>query len=254
MKCVVLALLLAVTVVETVSAAGKRPMTVDDLFRFKRLSDPQISPDGKQVAYVVGTVDMEKNSISSSIWLAPTGKGEPRQLTNVPGKKDRHPRWSPDGKHLLFESNRGGSGQLWAIALRGGEARQLTNLSTEASTGIWSPDGKHIAFVSAVYPEYSDKPFKESDALNKKKMEEIEKSPVKAKVFTRLFYRHWDSYVEDRRQHLFVLPWNDGKGGEPKDVTPGNRDAYPTSSTFSVGSTVTVWPAMSGEAEPVAGL
>ena len=242
MKCLVLALLLAAVVVGSAPAAGKRPMTIEDLFRFKRLSDPQISPDGKHVAYVVTAVDMDKNSTWSSIWLAPTAKGEPRQLTNVPGKKDRHPRWSPDGRHLLFESNRGGNNQLWVIALGGGEARQLTTLSTEAGTGIWSPDGKHIAFVSAVYPEFSEKPFKESDEANKKKMEETAKSPIKAKVHTRLFYRHWDSYVEDKRQHLFVLPWNDGKGGEPKDVTPGDRDAYPTSSTFSVGDDFTFSP------------
>ena len=242
MKCVVLALLLAAAVVESASAAGKRPMTIEDLFRFKRLSDPHISPDGKQVAYVVTTVDMDKNSTASSIWLAPTDKGEPRQLTNVPGKKDRHPRWSPDGKHLLFESNRGGNTQLWVIPLAGGEARQLTTISTEAGTGIWSPDGKHIAFVSAVYPEFSEKPFKKADAANKKKIDAIAKSPVKAKVHTRLFYRHWDSYVEDKRQHLFVMPWNGGKGGEPKDVTPGDRDANPTSSTFSIGDDFTFSP------------
>ena len=68
-----------------------------------------------------------------------------------------------------------------------------------------SPDGKWIAFSSAVWPEYSDKPFKESNELNKKRKEENEKNPVKAKVFTKLFFRHWDSYVEDKRQHLFVL-------------------------------------------------
>ena len=148
MKCILcLALVLAATVAPA-RAAGKRPMKVEDLFRFKRLSDPQISPDGKLVAYVVTSVDLENNSTSSSIWLAPTGgKGEPRALTNAPGKKDRHPRWSPDGKHVLFESNRGGNNQLWAIALDGGEARQLTSISTEASTGLWSPDGKHVAFV-----------------------------------------------------------------------------------------------------------
>src|SRR4029077_9569521 len=140
---------------------------------------------------------------SSDIWLAPTSKGEPRQLTNS-GKKDKHPRWSPDGKRLLFESNRSGDNQLWVIDLDGGEARQLTTISTEAGNGLWSPDGKTIAFVSAVWPEYSDKPFKESDELNKKHKEEAEKSPVKAKVFKRLFYRHWDDYVEDKRQHLFV--------------------------------------------------
>src|SRR5262249_34388864 len=83
-------------------ADGKRPMTVDDLLKFKRVSDPQISPDGKHVVYVVGVPDLEKNSIPASLWIASTdGKGEPRQLTNAPGKKDRHPRWSPDCKSIL---------------------------------------------------------------------------------------------------------------------------------------------------------
>src|SRR5262249_30356215 len=167
-------LLLGLSMASPAKAADKRPMEVADLFKFKRVGDPQISPDGKLVAYTVGTVDMEGNSVPSSIWLAPTtGKGEPRQLTNVPGKKDRHPRWSPDGKYILFESNRGGSMQLWVIALAGGEARQLTNISTEAASALWSPDGKHIAFVSAVYPEFSSKPFKESDEANKKKLDAI---------------------------------------------------------------------------------
>ena len=224
-------------------AAAKRPLELADMFKFKRVADPQIGPDGKLIVYSVTSADLEGNKTAACLWLAPTAPGtEPRQLTNVPGKKDRHPRWSPDGKVILFESNRSGSMQLWYIALDGGEAQQLTSISTEASTGIWSPDGKSIAFVSAVYPEYSTKPFKESDEANKKKAEEIEKNPVKAKVFNRLFFRHWDSYVEDKRQHLFVIPWVGGKGGEPKDVTPGDRDAYPTSSTFSLGDDFTFSP------------
>jgi dipeptidyl aminopeptidase/acylaminoacyl peptidase len=240
--CIVLLLLTAPAVV---FAEGRRPMTIDDLFRFKRVGDPQISPDGKLVVYFVATVDLDGNKSSSSLWLAPTDKGEPRQLTNTT-KKDSHPRWSPDGKHILFESNRSGDNQLWIIDLSGGEARQLTTISTEASNGIWSRDGKHIAFVSAVYPEYSEKLFKESDALNKKRKEEIEKSPVKAKVHTKLFYRHWDAYVEDKRQHLFVMslpaPSAGAGASEPKDVTPGDRDAFPTSSTFSTGDNFTFSP------------
>jgi dipeptidyl aminopeptidase/acylaminoacyl peptidase len=237
---VLLACLLAVAPFAPAADAKKRPMTVADLLQFKRVSDPQISPDGKLVAYVVGTVDRDKNTVLSSIWVASTdGKGEPRQLTNVPGKNDRHPRWSPDGKRLLFESNRGGSYQLWLIGHDGGEAKQLTTLSTEANNGIWSRDRKQIAFVSAVCPEFSELPFKESDAKNKQKAEEAEKSPVKARVFKRLFFRHWDSYVEDKRQHLFVIP---AEGGEPKDVTPGDRDAFPTSTTFETGDNFTFSP------------
>jgi dipeptidyl aminopeptidase/acylaminoacyl peptidase len=232
---------LLVAALPAVAQEKRRPMTIDDLFRFKRVSDPQVSPDGTHVAYVVTTPDLAANSSASSIWLAPTGKGEPRQLTNS-GKKDRHPRWSPDGKHLLFESNRSGTNQLWVIALDGGEARQLTTISTGAGDAVWSPDGTKIAFASAVYPEFSDKPFKEADAANKKKLDEVEKNPVKAKVFNRLFFRHWDSYVEDKRQHLFVMPFNKGKGGEPKNVTPGDRDATPTSTTFSSGEDFTFSP------------
>src|SRR6516165_7526765 len=234
-------LLVAIMLLTSAAVAeAKRPLTIDDMFKFKRVSDPQISPDGKQVVYVVGVPDLEKNSIPSSLWIAATdGKGEPRQLTNAAGKKDRHPRWSPDGKRILFESNRSGENQLWIIGLDGGEAKQLTTISTGASDAVWSRDGKQIAFMSAVYPEYSEKPFKESDAANKKRADEIEKSPVKAKVHTRLFYRHWDSYVEDKRQHLFVMS---ADGGEPKDVTPGDRDAYPTSSTFSTGDNFTFSP------------
>jgi dipeptidyl aminopeptidase/acylaminoacyl peptidase len=223
--------------------ARKRPMTIDDLYRFKRVADPQISPDGKTVAYVVGTVDLKGNRSSSNIWLAPTSKntiekGKPRQLTTTT-KKDSHPRWSPDGKRILFESTRSGESQLWVINVNGGEAKQLTTIATEASTAIWSQDGKWIAFVSTVYPEYSAKPYKESNALNKKRMEEIKNSPVKARVFKKLFYRHWDEWVEDKRKHLFVMP---ATGGTPKNVTPGDRDAYPTSDTFSIGDDFTFSP------------
>lgn len=228
-------------------SADKRPMTIDDLFRFKRISDPQISPDGKWVVYVVGSVDMDRNLIVQNLWVAATdGKTPPRRLTTT-DKQDRHPRWSPDGKRILFESTRSGESQLWIIELDGGEARQITNIATGASSAIWSRDGKHIAFVSAVYPEFSDKPYKESNELNKKKMEEIKNSPVKARVFTRLFFRHWDSYVEDKRQHLFVMSFDarqpaDKQCGEPRDVTPGDRDAYPTSSTFETGDNYTFSP------------
>ncbi|HMO35567.1 MAG TPA: S9 family peptidase, partial [Gemmatales bacterium] len=213
-------------------AADTRPMTVDDLFAFKRVSDPQVSPDGKLVVYVVTTVDLPGNKSSSNLYLQSTEPGAPaRQLTTT-SKKDRHPRWSPDGTKILFESNRSGTNQLWVIDLAGGEAQQITSISTGASTGIWSPDGKKLAFVSTIYPEFSSLPFAESDRKNKEKAEAAEKNPVKARIFSKLFFRHWDEYVEDKRQHLFVC---NADGSDCKDVTPGDRDANPTSSTFSVG-------------------
>jgi len=213
------------------SSQAARPMELEDMFRTKRVSDPQVSPDGKWIAYVVTVVNKAENSSNSDIWLASSDGKSSTQLTSGP-KHDRHPRWAPDGKRLVFESNRGGSFQVYTISVEGGEARPLTSISTEATQPIWSADGKHIAFVSSVFPEFSEKAFSESDELNRKRQEEREKSKVKARVFTQLLYRHWDSWGEGKRQHLFVVPVD---GGTPRDVTPGDRDAVPTSSTFSAG-------------------
>jgi dipeptidyl aminopeptidase/acylaminoacyl peptidase len=223
-------------------AADKRPMTLDDFFAVKRVAAPQTSPYGKSVAYQITSVDLDRNKTSTALWVAATdGKTPPRQLTpkDRPGKA---PRWSPDGAWILFESGP----DLWVIPAAGGKPTRITNISTGASHGIWSPDGTAIAFVSSVYPEFSGKPFDESDELNKARNDEIEKSPVKAKTFTKLFYRHWAEYVGDKRQHLFVIDvgWNPARGGfaKPRDVTPGDRDAFPTSSTFDSGDNFTFTP------------
>jgi dipeptidyl aminopeptidase/acylaminoacyl peptidase len=217
---------------------AKEPLTLDKFFAFRRLSEPSISPDGRWVVYQVTSPDVEKNTTSSRLWLAPTDGGPARQLTNT-DKHDRHPRFSPDSRRVLFESDRSGESQLWVIDIGGGEARQLTTISTGASGGIWSPDGSQIVFVSAVYPEFSSRPFAESDAANKKRKEDADRNPVKAKVLTRLFYRHWDSWVDGKRQHLFVVS---AEGGQPRDLTPGDYDAVPTSTTFAVGDDFTFSP------------
>ena len=231
---------LALALVGALSAgrAQSRPMEIEDLFRLKRVSDSQISPDGKRVVYVVTEVLKDENRTNSDLWLTASdaGQGEPRKLTSSP-KHDRHPRWSPDGKWIAFESTRDGTSQIYLLPVDGGEAKKLTTLSTGASAAAWSAGGKMIAFVSAVFPEFSDKPFKESDKLNKEKDEAREKSKVKAHTMDKLLYRHWDEWVDDKRQHLFVVKVKpDGTAdGEPRDVTPGENDAVPTSSTFSAG-------------------
>jgi Tol biopolymer transport system component len=157
-------------VVSLPATADKRPIALADMFAFQRVGDPQISPDGKRVVYQVTSVDLDGNKSSTNLWVADLdGKTSPRRLTTST-KSDRHPRWSPDSSTILFESSRSGENQLWMIDVAGGEARQLTTIATGASNGIWSPDGKTVAFASAVFPEFSDKPFAESDKLNKKKL------------------------------------------------------------------------------------
>ncbi|MFO0937189.1 MAG: S9 family peptidase [Gemmataceae bacterium] len=218
-----------------------RAMQVNDLFKLKRVADPQISPDGKRVVYQVTEItDAASNKKHTHLWLVDCdGKTPPRQLTSA-GKTDAHPRWSPDGTKILFESTRGGTPQLYVLDLAtGGEAKKLTSISTGAGTAIWSPDGARIAFVSAIYPENSTLPFVESDKKNGEREKANEESPVKARSFDKLFFRHWDSYVEGKRQHLFVI---ESDGSQCRDVTPGDRDAYPTSTTFSVGDDFTFTP------------
>ena len=216
--------------------ADGKPMTIDTFFQLRRASDVRIHPGGDRVVYTLSTPNLADNkSVATVISQTLNGRGD--QLTTS-NKRDKGARWSPDGTLLVFESGRSGSNQLWLLAGQG-EARQLTDIATGASNPVWSRDGKKIAFVSGVWPEYSALPYADSNAKNKKRADEQEKNPVKAKVFTRLFYRHWDEYVEDRRQHLFVVDTGPVLAGgpmqTPRDITPGDRDAYPTSSTFSVG-------------------
>ncbi len=212
-------------------------MELEDLFRLKRVSDPQVSPDGTRVAYVVTEVLKDENRANADIWMINAdGSGESRKLTTSP-KRDAHPRWSPDGKWIAFESARDGESQIYLLPVAGGgEARKLTSIATSAAQAVWSPDGKALAFVSSVFPEFSARPFKDSDKLNAEKQAARDKGKVKARVLNQLLYRHWDSWVDDKRQHLFVASIAaDGTAGEPRDVTPGENDAVPTSSTFSAG-------------------
>lgn len=237
LPCLRVAVFAFVLFLASLYGQAARPIELEDLFRLKRVSDPQIAPDGRHVAYVVTDVLKDENRTDSDVWLIGVQGGEPRKLTNSP-KHDRSPRWSPDGKWIAFESARDGTTQIWLMPVAGGEAMKLTTLFTGASTPVWSPDGKSIAFVSSVFPEFSDKPFKEADRLNREKQEARDKSKVKARVIDRLLYRHWDSWVDDKRQQIFVVEVKpDGTAaGDPRNVTPGENDAVPTSSTFSAGT------------------
>ena len=215
----------------SVEAQTKRPLELADMFKIKRVSAPALSPDGKWVVYTVTTPNLEENKNTTDLWITAVSGGASRQLTTDPAH-DRNATWSPDGKWIAFESTRSGNQQIWLISPEGGEAKQFTQISSEASQPVWSPDGKTIAFVSEVFPEYSDRPFAESDALNKKRFDQLENGKVKAKMITGLLYRHWDSWVDGKRKHIFIQPV---AAGVPKDLTPGNRDAVPTSTTFSAG-------------------
>jgi dipeptidyl aminopeptidase/acylaminoacyl peptidase len=202
--------------------AQKRPFDVNALLELKRVGDPQISPDGRWVAFTVQTVDVAANKKPQQVWIVPLTGGAPRQITRD-GESNQRPRWSPDSKRIAYISDRGGSSQIWLMDPDGGNAKQVTNLSTEADGVLVSPDGKNLVFTSEVYPECAA-----DDACNKKLLDAERAGKVRAHIYTELLYRHWTTWQSKRRSHLLVVPI---EGGPAKDLTPGTRDVPP----FSLG-------------------
>ena len=203
-------------------AEAKHIIAYEDLVKVQRIADPQLSPDGKWIAYEVGVPDLAANKIVRHLWVVSAEGGEPRQLTRGDGS-DTRPRWSPDGKSLAFISTRSGSSQVWILSLAGGDPWPLTSLSTEADGVTWAARGDTLLFTSQVYPDCPD------EACNARRLKEAAESKVKAQIITELFFRHWDSWREGRYTHLFAIS---AKGGPPRDLTPGAYD----SPTFFLGA------------------
>src|SRR6266404_2646019 len=257
MKSFLAAFLLVAASVFAQTPSQKRPFTFEDMMKLKRVGAPVPSPDGKWVVLDCVDVDLKANTRISHLWIVPANGGESRRLNPTLNHEER-PRFSPDGKRLIWTSKAIDPTQIWMCDFESGSGvlvgkpHEVTNISTGADGGIWSPDGKNIVFVSAVYPECKD------DACNKQRDEEVKKSKVKAKVFSRLFYRHWNAFTEFKRSHLFVIPSDataetttveagvspapspesqptrlplQKNANTPRDLTPGDHDVPP----FSLG-------------------
>ncbi len=237
---------------------SKHPFTFEDMMALKRVGEPVPSPDGKWVLFSAVDVDLAANKKTPHIWIVPLAatasageaKGvaavDARERVLIPDQDADRPRWAPDGKSFAFISTKEGGSQVWIADFDSAAGNvtgvhKLTAIATEASGELWSPDGKNILFTSDVYPECDGAPAAEQEC-NAKKLEEHEKSKVKALIFERLLYRHWNAYKEGKRSHIFVVPdvLASARSGEPgsgiappppRDLTPGDFDAP----VFSLG-------------------
>jgi dipeptidyl aminopeptidase/acylaminoacyl peptidase len=189
--------------------AQKRAITFEDYIALKAVSDPQLSPDGKWVAYTVSTPSLDDNRNVSRVWVVEVATGKSRQLTGGPGS-DRQPRWSPDGKTLAFISTREGGAQVWVLPIAGGDARKVSSLADGASDPLWLPDGSGLLVVSDIKGPANQ----EIDQRNGK-------YPTEARIWTGLMWRHWDDFRAGKRQHLFRVEVDTGKA---TDLTPVDHD------------------------------
>ena len=216
-----------VLLLATLPLLASRPLQVDDLFKVKRIADPQIAASGA-LAYQVGTVDFAANKIVTRIWFKAAGD-QPKALELGAGSQFR-PRFSPDGKRLAYQSGE----QVWLVDLATQNKQQLTKLSGGANGQIWSPDGKWIAFLSTTVPSGVDT---ENAAYLKAKKE----SKVSGRLYTTLMYRHWNAWKDPQQvSHLFVVP-SDGSAA-PRDLTAGLATDVPNFADVSAGDGYTWSP------------
>ena len=183
----------------------KRGFVPEDLWLLRMVSDPQVSPDGSRVAFVVASPDKETDKPAATIWVAPAdGSSKARRFTS--GPEDSSPRWSPDGRWLAFVAERGHGPQLHLASLDGGEAFAMTEMAHGVSQPAWSPDGTELAFVARTgeWKKHEDRNALERSA---------------PRVITGLYSRYDGvGWFDVRRSHLFVVA---AEGGEPRQITDG---------------------------------
>jgi len=197
----------------------RHPFTVDDMLSFQRVGDSAVSPDGKLVAFTVATSDLDANKLTRDIWVAATDGTGVRRLTSHP-EADSGARFAPDGKSILFLSSRGGSMQVWRIAVDGGEATQATSLPVDVGAVLPFPDGKRLLLALDVFPGAASL----DDTAKRDQAESSSKQKVLA--FDQLPVRHWDAWDDGKRTHLFVVSLDGAQA--PIDLMKGLPYDAPT--------------------------
>src|SRR5262249_13113075 len=189
---------LGMLLVPGIVSAQKRSLAVDDVYNIKDVRDPERSPDGKWVAFVVSRAIKDTDKNDSDVWMASWDGTQEIQLTSSPDSESQ-PRWSPDNKYLSFVSSRQGAkgGQLWLMNRAGGEAIKVSDVRGGISEYAWAPDGKRIVFV-VNDPDPRDPKDDDKDAEKKKTAPPI--------VIDRYHFKEdVDGYLRNARTHLYLF-------------------------------------------------
>ncbi|MBN1155559.1 S9 family peptidase [candidate division KSB1 bacterium] len=198
-----------------VHSSSKKTIDADDLFAMRRITELDISNDGRYASFTVTRFNMQDNSQNRDVWIVNLNNGDVKQLTTHP-KNDYHAKWCPVEAKIAFLSNRDGSPQLFIIPAFGGEAQKVTDIESGINDFDWSPDGQYIAYTSEINPS--------SENVSSLPGKDAEESKVSAKIIDGLFYRYWNYWLDGKRSHLFLY---DIKEGTSIDLSPGDHDTPP---------------------------
>ena len=198
--------------------------TAKDLNMMSRVSDPQVSPDGRYALYTLRETDMEANRGRTDLWMVDLGdpRKTSRRLTQHPAA-DSSARWAADGKGIFFLSSRSGSSQVWHLSLAGGEAQQVTDLPLDVGSLEVSPSGDRLAISMEVFPDCADLKC----TADRQTAESKKKSS--GRTYDQLFVRHWDTWSDGTLSNLFTVTLGkDLKAGSPVNVSGKVRGHVPS--------------------------
>jgi acylaminoacyl-peptidase len=203
---------------------GPHPFSPEDLVTLDRVSDPHLSPDGTRIVYDLRSTDLPRNKVRHGIWIvcaacAPGAASEPVRLGASDGGAT-HPRWAPDGKSIYFLSGRSGSAQVWrtdvSASTAGAQPVQITKLAVAVVTFAVAPDGATLVVALPVFPDC------ETPACTQQRQAATQAQKATGRLYDALFVRHWDSWSDGTRNHLFAIAI--GKDGtaaaDPRPLMP----------------------------------
>jgi len=224
LRLAVSALALTAALAGGVASAQTRHFTAKEMASLDRLSDPRVSPDGRYVLYAVRTMDFDANKASMSIWIADLkARMAPRRLAVSEGGASSA-RWSADGKAIYFVSSRaGGTDQVFRTDVAGEAAVQVTQAPFDVGAFKVSPDGKTLVISQAVFPDCEL-------ACTQARLDAKKASKATGVVYDQLLIRHWDTWADGTKNHLFALKLDDQgvASGAPLALTPGFDGDVPT--------------------------